>query len=187
MQNYRQSMTKNSKSERITGKASLLITRARARGQKYHACPFKKNGQFPILSRLYEKNFECHFSSKLLSTYLFLTESCMYWFNTKRHLGRGQYHKPKSKYARGLILLIGGEFWRFIALCPKIVIHVGLGWQVWPIGKTNVHLFWCTVYILGQQALSFSNLIVHLFPSWLFWGWNQVYCAMYMLLCQNSP
>ena len=27
-----------------------------------------------------------------------------------------------------------------------------------------------TLYILGQQALSFSNVVVHLFPSWLVWA-----------------
>ena len=33
-----------------------------------------------------------------------------------------------------------------------------------------------TVYILGQEALSFSYVVVHLFPSWLFLGRNQMYC-----------
>ena len=158
-------MTKYSKSEQMTGKPFFWSRKpGLAVANIYHACPFKKklkNGQFPILSkvqRLYENNFQWHFSSKLLSTYPFLTESCMYWFNTKRHLGSGgQYHKPKSKYARGLILLIGGEFWRFIALCPKIVIHVGLGWQVWPIGKTNVHLFW-------PQYINWDSKLLHLAP-----------------------
>ena len=34
-----------------------------------------------------------------------------------------------------------------------------------------------TVDILGQYDLSFSYVVVHLFPSWLVLGRNQVYCA----------
>ena len=34
-----------------------------------------------------------------------------------------------------------------------------------------------TIYILGQEALSFSCIRVHLFPSWLIWDRNQVHCA----------
>jgi hypothetical protein len=38
------------------------------------------------------------------------------------------------------------------------------------------------LHILGQQALSFFNIIhtyvvIHPFPSWLVWGKIQVYCA----------
>ena len=33
------------------------------------------------------------------------------------------------------------------------------------------------IYILGQYALSFSYVVVHLLPSWLVWGRTEVYCA----------
>ena len=34
-----------------------------------------------------------------------------------------------------------------------------------------------TAYTLGQEALSFSYVVVHLFFSWLVWGRNQVNCS----------
>ena len=34
------------------------------------------------------------------------------------------------------------------------------------------------IYILGQQAFSFSSVVVHSFPSWLVWGRDQEYYAL---------
>ena len=62
--------------------SKFLITWARARGLKYPVCPFKKkpkmvNFQSFQKFKYYTKiNFQQYFLSKLLSTYLFLTESC---------------------------------------------------------------------------------------------------------------
>ena len=47
------------------------------------------------------------------------------------------------------------------------------------VTMTASHSIPGTVNILGQWALSFSQEVLHSFPSWLVWGRNQVYCACY--------
>ena len=80
-----------------------------------------------------------------------------------------RWEEHMSKYGRGISMFRTNEVTELI--CKGIPNK--LRSEIWMLMSGAIHERLAntgTVYILGQQALSYSLAVVHSNPSWLAWG-----------------